>query len=303
MVGPIPSITDRSSRRPATDPLTALRSLTPRDRWLLDLLAEHQVLTTPQLCEVAFPTLDVAQRRLLKLVRLDVLDRFRWHTLFGSQTWHYTLGWVGEQLVAAQRGIDPPRLGAHRQRISRLAASPRLGHLLGVNGLFTALAAHARTHPETSLDTWWSEARCTARWTPFVRPDGCGRWTERTRTVEFFLEYDTGSEPLGKVVGKLPGYADLDSTGGTNAPALFWLPSTRRETNLHAAIAAAHLSVVVATASTEFAQTVPGGPAGPVWLTAPGRRRRTLAELGPTMPAGNVWASANNTAGIMADNW
>ena len=213
-----------------------MRVLTDRDRWLVALLAEHQVLTTSQITELAFPSLDVAQRRLLKLAGLGVLDRFRWHTMIGSQTWHYTLGQLGSHLVAAMRGVDPPRPAEHRRRIERLAANPRLGHLLGVNGLFTALAAHARTDPSATLAAWWSEQRCAQRYGELIRPDGYGRWTQAGRTVAFFCEYDTGTEPLTRVTAKLPGYADLTTGGGPNHPVLIWLPSGRRETNLRAAL-------------------------------------------------------------------
>jgi len=67
------------------DPLVVLRCLTDRDRRLVSVLAEHQVLTTTQVTQLAFPSLDVAQRRLLRLTRLGILDRFRWHALVGSE--------------------------------------------------------------------------------------------------------------------------------------------------------------------------------------------------------------------------
>jgi hypothetical protein len=56
------------------------------------------------------------------------------------------------------RRSSPPPAAANRQAPPssaaaklRQAANPQLTHLLGVNGVFTALAAHARTHPDTSL--------------------------------------------------------------------------------------------------------------------------------------------------------
>lgn len=260
--------------------------LTDRDRWLLDVLAEHQVLTTGQLTALAFPSPDVAQRRLLKLTRLHVLDRFRWHVPLGSQPWHYTLGTVGETLAAAARGVEAPRPAEHRARITRLAANPRLSHLLGVNGLFVALAAHARTQRGCSLEAWWSERHAAATCAPFAHPDGYGKWADGARAVEFFVEYDTGTEPLTRLVAKLPGYADLATAGGPNLPVLIWVPSARREANLHAVFAQTITPVTVATASAEHARAVGSSPAGPIWLVAPGRARATLAELGTRVPAG-----------------
>lgn len=51
--------------------------LTERDRLLVFLLAEHQVLTTDQIAQVAFGSLRRAQDRLVRLRVIDVLARFR----------------------------------------------------------------------------------------------------------------------------------------------------------------------------------------------------------------------------------
>jgi predicted transcriptional regulator len=57
--------------------------LTPRDRELARLLAEHQVLTTAQ-CEALLGASPVTLgHRLVELARLQVVDRFR---LWGAQT-------------------------------------------------------------------------------------------------------------------------------------------------------------------------------------------------------------------------
>jgi Replication-relaxation len=39
-----------------------------------------------------------------------------------------------------------------------------------------------------------------------VRPDGYGCWSENGSLLEFYLEYDTGTETLTSVAGKLPRY-------------------------------------------------------------------------------------------------
>ena len=44
---------------------------------------------------------------------------------------------------------------------------------------------------------------------PATHPDGMGVWAEGGRDIAFLLEYDTGSEHLPQLAGKLPGYADL----------------------------------------------------------------------------------------------
>lgn len=126
--------------------------LTERDRLLVFLLAEHQVLTTDQVAEVAFGSLRRAQDRLVRLRVIDVLARFRFSLAGGGTSpAHYTLGYTGARLVAAHRAVTPPRPATHQQRLERLMESPRLSHLLGVNGFFTALAGYARHHPEEVL--------------------------------------------------------------------------------------------------------------------------------------------------------
>lgn len=62
----------------SADPLLAVQaSLTSRDHVLIGWLYDHGVLTTEQIAHALFPSLDFTQRRLLKLVRLGVIDRFR----------------------------------------------------------------------------------------------------------------------------------------------------------------------------------------------------------------------------------
>jgi len=101
-----------ASRRPASrrsDLLSVLGQLTTRDRQLLDLLDEHEVLTTSQLARLAFPSRSMAQRRLLRLTGLGVFDRFRWHLPAAPKT-----------------GATPP--GCSAKNSSPLpAASPRHG--------------------------------------------------------------------------------------------------------------------------------------------------------------------------------
>ena len=266
------------------DPLAVMRCLTKRDRMILSVLGEHQVLTTQQICDLAFPSLDLAQRRLLRLTQLSVVDRFRWRLPAGSEPWHYTLGMVGAALVAAERATEPPRPAELRKRSLRLATSPRLGHLLGINGFFCALASEARGDPGAALSEWWSERRCSELYGELVRPDGYGAWTEGGPSVEFFLELDTGTEPLGQVAAKLAGYADLALAGGPGHRVLIWLPSAAREAHLHAHLAKQPPPRPVATATAELAAARGCSPAGALWLAPGSRERRRLIGLTPDVP-------------------
>jgi len=261
--------------RSAAQRLAALAGrLTDRDRTLCRLLHQHRVLTAPQLTDLAFPSRNAAEHRLAILHQLGVVDRFRPRHTPGSAPYHYVLGPLGAALLAAQTDQEPAQLGYRRDRTLALAHSQRLQHLLGVNSFFCALARAARQDPAAALEVWWSEQRCAARWGRLVHPDGYGRWREHQSRVDFFLEYDRGSEPLGRLAAKLPGYLQLAQASEIATPLLVWLPTQAREAAARQALAAS--SLPVATATPDPDQT----PAGPLWLPlhASGPRRR-LAQL------------------------
>ncbi|WP_344652260.1 replication-relaxation family protein [Cryptosporangium japonicum] len=267
-----------------TDDVLRVQSrLTARDHTLLGWLADHGVLTTFQIAHALFCSLGFAQRRLLTLYRVGLVDRFRPNKFDGgSYPYHYVLGLLGAEVVAAQRGDDPPRRSRIQARRRALTARTNLDHLLGLNQFFTDLAGHARTHPPASLDRWWPETRCNEPWafgtvgdlgSRIVRPDGHGIWTEpgpdgRTLLVPFFLEHDTGAEPLGQLIDKLGAYRRLATAGGPRWPVLFWLHSTRRQTNLHARLREVGTPFPVATAARDYAAELRLSPAERVWHLA-----------------------------------
>ncbi len=247
--------------------------LTERDRRLCRLVWDHRVLTSEQLTDLCFPSRVAATHRLVLLTRLGVLDRFRPFKFTGSAPYQYVLGELGAQVLAAERGQSVGEFGYSRTETLAIAHSQRLAHQVGVNGFFAVLAAAARRRPDASLLAWWSERRCAQRWGRLVRPDGFGRWAEAGRTVEFFLEWDTGTETLAKVAAKLRGYADLAAGSGIWTPTLLWLPSPAREVEIRRAIATP--SVPVATAHGPATD-----PSAAVWLPTGNHTRRVrLAAL------------------------
>jgi hypothetical protein len=261
-----------SPRRGGASALDVFGRLTERDRLLCRVLWEHRVLTTEQVCDLCFTSLVSAQHRLVALFRLGVLDRFRPLRPTGSESWRYSLGAVGAALVAAERGVEAPRPSVLRDRVVALAAGQRTNHTLGVNGFFCALHKAARERRDAEVVAWWSERRCAAEWGGVARPDAYGIW-EDGRRVDFFLEHDTGSEPLSRVAGKLAGYRDLAEADGAARPVLFWLAQPGREPGLRQALGATALPVATAVAGT-------GNPADAIWLAvgeeAP---RRPLVQL------------------------
>ena len=271
--------------RPRVSPeliATLASRLTPRDRWLLEILYEHRVLTTAQLHQLAFPSISTTTHRLLALWRLRAIERFRPAVTTGSAPLHYVLGPAGAAVLAARRGISVAEFGYRLDRAVALAYSDKLTHLVGSNSVFTALAHHARTHPESVLVTWWSERRCRSMWGKYARPDGYGRWRHDGRETDFFLEYDTGSEVIQRLLSKIGDYNALaEMTGIPDTPVLFALPNTSREDHLHARL---DLGIpLVATTTPEALQTA-NGPAGPAWrpIGSPHTDRRQLSDLART---------------------
>lgn len=258
---------------PRPDPLAGLRHLTERDRTLLGWLAEHYVLTTEQAAEALYPSLDYAQRRLRILHRIGAVSRFALpepgrHT--GS--YRYTLGELGARMhptaYTDPENPNAPSPRTHLERRARIARSPRLNHLLGVNGFFTALHGHARTEAGQAASAavlrWWSEQHITASVSPHapaVRPDAHGIWTCHGRQLRFFLEYDNATYDLPRLGRKIAAYQKL-RTGEAAADALLlYVAHERRRDRLTEILTGLNTSRVIALA-------VHGQhPAGPVWTT------------------------------------
>ncbi|HLL65542.1 MAG TPA: replication-relaxation family protein [Micromonosporaceae bacterium] len=268
--------------------------LTTRDHQLLEWLCDHGVLTTFQIAHALFPSLDFAQRRLTRLRSIGVVDRFRpFRPDGGSFPYHYVIDQLGAEIIASQRDEPVPRPGHAKVRRRRWTAARTLTHRLGVNQFFTDLAGHARTHPGYELVRWWPESRCAERGafatldSPIdvralaapIHPDGHGIWRYGERQVPFFLEYDTGSEPLTELTHKLIGYTRLAALGGPDWPVLFWLHATDREHHLHQRLADVGLVIPVATAARDHAGAHGLGPADRVWWLHGDRETRALADL------------------------
>ena len=246
-------------------------------------LARYRVFTAAQLTEMFFTSYKVAAARLLRLVNLRVLERFQPHSpSWGSRPYHYVLGPLGAAMEGAERGEDPDR-AARRWRGERalaLCRTQRLAHLVGVNGCYAALVGHARRHGGAALHEWLSEVEC-ARWTEgTVRPDAFGHWSEDGTAVEFFLEYDRGTETLSRLVAKLAGYERFEAERGASAWVVFGFAAARRERAARRALVGA--TVPVATAVLD----APVRPQDALWapLGADTARLRLAALAGAPKP-------------------
>ena len=292
--------TSAAARTRTRNPLAAHPHLTHRDRDLLTLLEDHQVMTSDQLARIFFTHLRTCQLRLDVLRGLDLLDRFRFARPYGgTEPWKWILGYAGARFQAASAARPAPTERAHREHALRLSANPSLGHLLATNEFFARLhhaartsrgAARGRAGGEVRVDRWWSERTASVRF-PGIQPDGHGVWTTHGRTVGFHLECDLGTENLTRLTGKLAGYARLAAAGGPAYPVLFWLPSAERETNLQELLRAESPPVPVATATHDV------DPAGPVWLPVDGWQRLGLHDLpgdhGPNVAGNTNWVDGH----------
>ncbi|NYI91800.1 hypothetical protein HNR02_007092 [Amycolatopsis endophytica] len=280
--------------------------LTPRDKWIARMLWEHRVLTSHQVTALAFPSFRSGRQRLRELYLWGVVDRFQPFVTVGTAPMHYVLAPAGATVLAAEDGRDVKEMGYRHDRAFAVAHSLRLAHTVGVNEWFTTLVARAR-HEPGALTAWWSETRCSRHFGDLVRPDAYGRWQQGDRQIEWFLEYDFGTEPLAKLAGKLSGYAALAEATGITTPVLVWLPTSRREVNARRVLARAQAqltephTVPVATAAAALLDpdAAHPSPADEVWLPLDPRgplRRRTLAGLADAWPGLPPPVAADDTA-------
>lgn len=278
------SVTAKPPRRRPSKPIDADTSpadrLTARDGQILRLLAEHRMLTIGQITTALFTDLRKSRPRVADLRALGLVETFRPPRTSGTSQMHCVATPKALRLIADS--VDGAALRG-RTRAGRsdaataIALRPDLAHLRGVNELFCRLLGRARRDPECALADWLSEWTVARTLGGNVRPDGFGRWTEGEAWCEFFLEYDTGTEPQHRLISKLAGYADLADAADVSCPVLFWLQGPEREDNLHRRLAEAASGVPVATASGDPAAA---DPSGPVWRPAWGGQRLDLACLG-----------------------
>ncbi|VVJ21536.1 Uncharacterised protein [Amycolatopsis camponoti] len=277
--------------------------LTARDKWLLALLYEHRVLTSTQIQGAAFPSSRSTRQRLRELYLWRAVSRFQPFRQLGSAPMHYVLGPAGAAVLAAEHGLEVKDLGYRHDRSMAIAHNQRLAHTVGVADFFTSLIARSRRHDPVrcgeGVTAWWSETRCARHFGDLVIPDAYGRWHSATGELEFFLEFDTGSESLTKVSRKLLAYARLADSTGIATPVLFWLPTSRREAGARSALARIHADldqtadVPVATAAADLLNSDANcpSPADEVWLplnTTSSKRtspRYKLGELTRAWPA------------------
>ena len=279
-------IRHRPGRFPArTDGLFYLNfRATDRDRWILAMLREHQVLTAQHFAALAFGSLRTANRRLAELAELGLVDRTRSNpTGPGPSSYLYTLGPQGALLLGAERGLSVKELRYDRARAQRQALRPDIAHTLGCNTLMTRLAAHdAGTGPR--LNVWLGPLSCLRRWGNQIRPDAYGHQAEPSTDpglgCGFFLEYDTGTESVRQLAAKVHGYNRFAQNHTGHRPVLIHTSAPAREARLHEVLTETFGICPVPIATTTDPQV-----AGPVWLPHDATARTTISILPETFVA------------------
>jgi len=247
-----------------------LERLTGRDMGLIDALARHRLLTAAQIAELFFPSAWAARIRLVTLIEMEVLARFR---DTNRAAYRYTLGYWGAAVNAWRKGQPPPTRATVALAAHQLAVSRKRGHLEGVNAFFTAMYAEARSAGSVAVTQWLCEDEAASLFLGKVRPDGAAVLETGGGTVPFFFEYDTGTEPLTVLTAKLDRYTAAKPVGG-HRPVLFQITRPGREENFHHQLAERGYPFPVATAAGSI------GVLGVRWRLLGGTALVALVDLG-----------------------
>ena len=276
------STTSRSFLVPSTQPITddeffpAYVRLQHRDTWVVQMLAEHQMLSTPQLVDLGFAAdAAAAEKRLSLLVRRGWLNRFgpgltkHWY----SDDVFWCIGPYGAYYADLDdQQVSPARV--YRNTL-RLITSPRLSQLRATNQFFVDLAAYARIHPPTTdLHTWWSPRICSRTIASPRYKVWHGEYASDHRRVPFWLEVDDGYIRPATLAGHVHRYQPFAARSGIGN-VLFLADTADRESELRRHLS--HLNVVGLDVATSHNGL--GNPATDVWLPLTGGPRRALHEL------------------------
>lgn len=255
--------------------LHAASWLTDRDDQICLDLYEHKLFTTPQITDLYFTDQRRARRRLIKLYRGSVLNRFRPPMQVGSAPHHYILDELGAQVVAARLGLDMKHMRQRLDYDARLPKNPRLDHLVEANQFFVTLIAACKRDSSSGLTTWWGEMTAAAHLSTRARPDGLGTLTGPDGTCTFLFELDRGTERGDRLESKLFSHAPVFR--GDDAPdaLLFLFPTAERERWARRKLDVP-VGIVIATSYRELYE---GDPLGRVWLPVRDDRRASFLEL------------------------
>lgn len=241
-IAPEPGLSSRALREQASD---LVRRLDARERAVLVATYEHKVLLTQHLKAMFFGSLRRAQDRLRHLATLGLIET--WYPPqprgMGKAPGHHTLTESGAQVVASLLGIARSELLYVVKDDEDRGQDSYLAHRIGVNEFFCGLIEAGSVTDGHGLARWVPErtVRTADGW---IRPDGYGIFLHPVGTLDFYLEYDRGTETTRQLANKLAGCIgvarDWTEPGAEHFPCvLIVVPNHRREHVVVAAFAAA----------------------------------------------------------------
>ena len=170
--------------------------LTDRDRAILHRLAEHEPLTTSELCLLFFTGPRTCRARLKLLTDIELLQR-----VYPAGT---SRGGKSEPLYF----LTPKArtlLEAPARRVPALSI-PDLEHRRAVSRFFLSLIERSLIREGEGVYSWLGERSAAAALGGGVRPDGYGRYLLPDGELTFYLELDRSTEPTRRVAAKLDAY-------------------------------------------------------------------------------------------------
>lgn len=236
-----------ATRSTPTMTVETLLKLTERDREILSRLAEHEPLSSSELCLLFFTGGRSARLRLCHLEDTGLLERvYPARSRRGGGTealWFLS--------AAGRRAIGAP------QRRPPGLSIPDLEHRRAVARFFCQLVERSLDPEDEGLWSWLGERSAERALGSVVRPDGFGRYLLRSSEVIFYLELDRGTEPGRRVGDKLRRY-----------PPALANDEKRDLVNV----------LLVCGGAGRLANLARHAPAGPPWLwgTTDGERYRLL---------------------------
>jgi hypothetical protein len=217
--------------------------LTERDFAVLRRILELRFVSGSQLARLHFAGDDAraARRALLRLTRLDVLERLPRQVggvRAGSAGFIYRLGLAGQRL-ALERGWLPER----RRRRSRVPGTLFLRHALQVAELHTLLTEADRSRRLELLELT-AEPACHRRYgqRAILKPDSYVRLGSGDYEFVYFIEVDLGSEGSQALTRQLKAYVTYYASGREQTerdvfPKVLWLvPDEQRLTAIEGCI-------------------------------------------------------------------
>ena len=267
----------------STTPLTQLqtsrllRSLTQRDRSILQILYDYRYLTTLQIRHLFFPSTRSTQLRIQYLMGHGLIYRWKMSEPPGI-TRRPSLLLIsprGARLMADLHGESPwPYI--RRAKHARDHCW-HVVHDLEANGFFVDLVLASRLALKEGLLRWVGEETCrferrlnTSRYRlrlPVATPDGVGAYLVRGKVIRFDLEWDRGTASMSRLRQKVRTavryFKAVHDARGANV--LYVVSTARREESLHAVIEDEFNSDSCRFWTTTVGRLDAEGPLGQIW--------------------------------------